>query len=97
MQIPVLIESLPDNGFRASGGEPFPIVAEGATAEEALAQFKDRVAEKLRNGAMVASIEVQTGNHPWLEFAGMFDEADPLIHEWLETMKQQRERDEATE
>ena len=97
MQIPVLIEPVPGNRFRASGGEPFAIVAEGATAEAALAQFKDRVASKLRSGARVTSIDVQVSDHPWLEFAGMFDKDDPLVQEWLEILNQQRERDEGRE
>jgi len=97
MEIPILIEPIPGSGYRASGGELFGIVAEGATAEEALAQFKERVSAKLHNGARIASVKIQPNEHPWLEFAGMYDPADPLVQEWLAIIKQERERDEAEE
>ena len=96
MDIPVLIEQIPGSGYRATGG-PFAIVAEGATAEEALAQFKQRVSAKLHNGARLASVSVQPNEHPWMEFAGMYDPNDPLVQEWLEIIKEQRDRDEADE
>ena len=34
--IPVLIEPIANNGFRATGGLPFAITVEGATRDEAL-------------------------------------------------------------
>lgn len=70
MEIPVLIEPIPGSGYRASGG-PFGVMAEGATAEEALARLKERVSAKLHNGARIASVTIQPNEHPWLEFAGM--------------------------
>jgi len=93
MQIPVLIELVPGNGYRARGGEPFALVAEGTTPEDALAQFRDRVSEKLREGACVTSIEIQPDQHPWLSFAGMYPPSDPLVQEWLDIVD--RERDNA--
>jgi hypothetical protein len=91
MEIPVLIEPIPGIGFRASSGEPFAIVVEGATPEDALSRFKSGVAEKLRDGVRVASVEVPTTHHPLSEFAGIFDESDPIVQEWLEIMRQQRD------
>lgn len=97
MQIPVLIESLPGNGYRARGGEPFAMVGEGATPEAALANLRKCVSAKLNNGTRVASIEIQPGEHPWLEFAGMYDANDPLVQEWLDAVKQEREQGEESE
>jgi hypothetical protein len=97
MEIPVLIEPVPGIGFRASGGEPFAIVVEGETPEAALAQFKEEVSAKLHNGAKIASVTIQPEEHPWLEFAGMFDPEDPLIQEWLAVMKEQRDREDTDE
>jgi hypothetical protein len=94
MEIPVLIEPVPGVGYRASGGEPFAIVAEGSTAEEALSQFKERVSAKLQNGTHVTSVQIPSNDHPWLEFSGMYDPDDPLVQEWLAIMKEDRERDE---
>ena len=97
MDIPVLIEPVPGSGYRASGGEPFAIVVEGATPEDALARFKDRMATKLRNGASVASVEVPATRHPLAEFAGMYDPADPLVQEWLRIIEENRSRPEELE
>jgi hypothetical protein len=91
MEIPVLIEPIPGVGFRATGGEPFAIVVEGTTPDDALKRFKKGVAEKLRDGVRVTSVEVPTTPHPLAEFAGVFDEADPIVQEWLEIMRQQRD------
>lgn len=91
MEIPVLIEPVPGVGYRASGGEPFAIVVEGATPEDALARFKDGVAEKLRDGVRVTSVAVPATPHPLSEFAGMYSDADPLVQEWLEIIRQQRD------
>jgi hypothetical protein len=94
MEIPVIIESVPGNGYRVSGAELFAIVAEGATAEEALAQFKKRVTDKLQNGARIASVEIQGNANPWLESAGIFDPQDPIVQEWLQIIQEERERDD---
>ena len=93
MQIPVLIESAPAGGYQVRSGEPFSLVVDGATPEDALTEFKDRVAAKLRDGARLASVEVPS-DHSWLPFAGMFSETDPLIEQWLEAIHQERNRTE---
>lgn len=97
MQIPVLIESVPGNGYRARGGEPFALVGEGATPEDALAQFKSCVSAKLRDGARIAAVEIQPADHAWLPFAGMYQETDPIVRDWLDTVRQERESAEASE
>ena len=96
MQIPVLIEPVAGSGFRATGAEPFAIAVDGATPEDALARLKDQIATKLRNGASIASVEVQNG-HPWAKAVGIFDESDPLVREWLELIEQNRSRPEELE
>jgi hypothetical protein len=97
MHIPVLIESVPGNGFLARGGEPFALTAEGTTPEDALAHLRDCVSAKLREGARIASIEIQLSetDHAWLPFAGMFEESDPLVQEWLEIVRSERDCAEA--
>ena len=97
MQIPVLIESDSAGGFRARGGEPFPLVVEGATPQDALAHFKDCIEAKLRGGMSLASVEIQSDQHPWLPFAGMFPENDPIVLQWLDTIRLERESSEESE
>ena len=41
MRISVLIEPVPGNGYRAMGGEPLGLVAEGATRDMALQKLPE--------------------------------------------------------
>jgi hypothetical protein len=95
MQIPVLIESVPGNGYRARSGEPFIVVTEGATPEDALAALRSRLAEKLREGTYVASVEIASNGHDWRPFAGMYQESDPVVREWLGVVQTERNCTEA--
>ena len=63
MQIPVLVESVAGNGFRASGGEPLAISA-GGHADEAIARLKSLIADRLAVGAELISLDVTTVGHP---------------------------------
>ncbi len=97
MQIAVLVERMGNNGYRARGGEPFGITAEGATREEALAKLKDEVQAKLRDGGEIVTMEVSPEPHPLEKFAGMFPD-DALTREWEEAMAEYpRKVDEAPE
>lgn len=89
MQIPVLIEPVAGNGYRARGGEPLAVVVEAPTREEALAKLQEALQARLRNGAEIVPLEVAPPKHPWMEFAGMF-ENDPLLEEWKEAMAEYR-------
>lgn len=91
MQIPVLIERLDGKGYRARGGEPFALAAEGPTREEALLKLRGLIQGKLSQGEIV-SLEVPARDHPWLKMAGMWDENDPLVREWVEIMAENRRR-----
>jgi hypothetical protein len=96
MKIPVWIEPVSGNGYRAKGGEPFPEVGEGATPDQALEQLKNGLQRRLAGGALLVELDLTAAEHPWLPFAGMFREQDPVIQEWLTIMKQRREEDETT-
>ncbi len=51
MEIPVLIEPVGPNGFRARSGEPFGLTAEGATREEALQKLREMVQNRIAAAA----------------------------------------------
>ena len=85
MRISVLIEPVPGDGYRAKGGEPFALTAEGATRDEALQKLRTLIEGKVAAGAEVVTLDVPVAEHPWLPFAGMFRD-DPLVEEWKETM-----------
>jgi predicted RNase H-like HicB family nuclease len=48
MQIPVLIEPVARNGYRARVLEPYAVSAKGATREEALAKLRAKIEKRLK-------------------------------------------------
>ena len=93
MEMPVLLEPIPERGFRASGG--FELSAEGATRDEALMKLADLVRRRLAAGAEVVSFELPGGEHPWAEFAGVYQN-DTEFDAWqaaIESRRQEIEND----
>ena len=66
MKIAVLIEPVPGNGFRAKGGEPLAMSAEGATRAEAIARLKTLIANRLTVGTELIDLELGSEEHPSL-------------------------------
>jgi predicted RNase H-like HicB family nuclease len=92
MQIPVLVERVKGNGYRARGTEPFAVTAKGATCEEALAKLRARIQNRLKEGTELVGLEIGPQQNPWLEFAGMFSPEDPLVQEWIQIMAENRRK-----
>lgn len=90
MQIPILVERVKGNGYRARGTEPFALTARGATREEALAKLRAKIQARLQDGTELVGLEVGP-LHPWMEFAGMFKD-DPLIEDWIQSMAEYRQQ-----
>jgi hypothetical protein len=90
MQIPVLVERVKGNGYRARGTEPFALTARGATREEALAKLRAKIQARLKNGTELVGLEVGPPPHPWMECAGMFKD-DPFIEDWIQSMAEYRD------
>ena len=91
MQIPVLIEPLPDGrGFRARAGEPLDLAGEGPTKAAALRELQEAARGKLTGGAEVVPLELATGN-PWLDLAGFLPD-DELTRQWLDALQENRQR-----
>ena len=91
MQIPVLVERVKGNGYRARGKEPFAVSARGATREEALAKLRAKIQTRLKNGTEIVGLEVGSQPHPLAEFAGMFKD-DPDFEDVLKIMADNRKR-----
>ena len=91
MQIPILIEPLAGNGFRARGCEPFALTADGATREEALHKLGEQLRARLKAGAQIVPLEIAEQDNPWRQFAGMF-EGDPLFDEWQSAIAENRRK-----
>ncbi len=90
MQIPILIEAIAGNGYRARGGEPLPLSAEGPTREAALAKLKEQLQDRLRD-AEIVPLELAIEPHPLAEFAGMFRD-DPDFQKVLDIMAANRRK-----
>src|SRR5437016_3802551 len=95
MQIPILIEPVGANGFRAKCGEPLPIAVEAATREEAIAKLREQLTRLLQNGVQLTALEVPPEDNPWLAMAGMFDPSDPVVQDWEKAMAEYRRDVEA--
>jgi predicted RNase H-like HicB family nuclease len=91
MQIPVLVERVKGNGYRARGTEPFALSAKGSTREEALAKLHAKIQARLEKGVELVGLEVGPSPHPWMEFAGMFKD-DPWIEDWVQSMAEYRQQ-----
>jgi predicted RNase H-like HicB family nuclease len=91
MQIPVLVERVKGNGYRARGKEPFAVSAKGATREEALAKLHAKIQTRLKNGTEIVGLEVGPQPDPWMEFAGMFKD-DPWIDDWKRSIEEYRQK-----
>jgi hypothetical protein len=91
MQIPILVERVTGNGYRARGTEPFAISARGSTREEALAKLRAKIPARLKNGTEVVGLEIGRQSHPLAEFAGLFKD-DPLFDDWQKAIADYRRR-----
>jgi hypothetical protein len=91
MQIPVLVERVKGNGYRARGKDPFAVSARGATREEALAKLRAKIQTRLTNGTEIVGLELGPPPHPLAEFAGMFKD-DPLFEDVLKIMADNRKK-----
>ncbi len=90
MQIPVLIESLAGNGYRAKGGEPLALSAEAPTRDEAVARLKGLIADRLALGAELISLDVE----PRQRLPG-WSQDDSLLDEWQAAMSEYRRQVDA--
>jgi predicted RNase H-like HicB family nuclease len=91
MQIPVLIERVKGNGYRARGTEPFAVSAKGSTREEALAKLRAKIETRLKKGSELVGLDIGPQPHPWMKFAGMFKD-DPWTEDWVQSMAEYRQQ-----
>jgi hypothetical protein len=91
MKIAVLIEPVPGNGFRAKGGEPLAMSAEGATRAEAITRLKTLIANRLTVGTELIGIELGAEEQPLAPVSG-WTQDDPLLDEWQQAVVDYRRR-----
>ena len=91
MDIPVWVERV-ENGFRATGGGPFDLLAEGSTSIEALARLRGMINDRVASGARLVPMSVPA-EHPAAAIAGDL-KGDPMLEQWIQAMSEYRhERD----
>src|SRR5271155_3277318 len=90
MQIPVLIEEVSGNGYRASGGEPLKLAAEGATRAEALQKLQTLIRDRVAAGAEIVPLEIGQPAAPYAKYAGTWKTDEPLIEEWKQAIAEYR-------
>jgi hypothetical protein len=80
MEIPVIVEKVHGNGFRAHVSTPEALSIEGPSRDAVLAQMKAMLQEKLAEVEVVRlHVPVRGEENPWLAVAGMWkDNPDAL-------------------
>src|SRR5438874_6058150 len=96
MQIPIPIETVANNGYRASSVAPLALSAEGPTRDEAVRNLESLYRQRLAGGAEVAAMDVgpTTAKNPWVEYAGMLKD-DPDFQEVLDIIAENRRKMDA--
>jgi predicted RNase H-like HicB family nuclease len=89
MEIPVLIEPVAENGFRARAVEPFSMTAEAGTRDAALQKLRELIEARLADGAEIVPLQVPAPEHPLARFAGMFKD-DPYFDDWQRAIAEYR-------
>ena len=94
MQIPVVIERLSGNRFRAKSANAQLFAVEGDSAEESLQLWRERFAAVLPADAEVVRVDpVALNEHPLARFAGDLKD-DPLFDDWQAAIEEfRRQRD----
>ena len=96
MEIPILVEPISDNGFRATSGSPLGLQIEAPTREEAIDKLRELIDRRIAAGAEVLRVEIGGSRHPLAPFAGMLKD-DPLLEPWKEAMAQYRQQTDNSE
>jgi hypothetical protein len=91
VDVPVIIEPVTGNGYRATGagGLSVGLTAEGATPAEAIDRLADQVRMRVNAGAQLAELNVAAGAAPWKQDAGYLRD-DPLYEPWRAAMEEYR-------
>jgi hypothetical protein len=93
MEIPILIEPIAGNGYRARG-ESLALTADGPTPEAALARLKEQLHARINTGVSIVPLQIPDAPHPLAEFAGMFKD-DPDFQEVVEIVAENRRKMDA--
>ncbi len=93
VEVPVIIEPVTGNGYRVTGagGLSVGLIAEGATAAEAIGRLAEQIQMRLHAGAKLTELSVAKGESPWKQDAGYLQD-DPLYQPWRDAMEEYRRK-----
>jgi hypothetical protein len=91
MDIPILVEPISANQYRASTGEPLQLETEAPTRDEAIRKLRELIDRRVEAGAEVIALPVGSSVHPLAPFAGMMRD-DPLVQPWKQAMAEYRDQ-----
>jgi hypothetical protein len=89
MQVPVRVERVHENGFRAHTGEPFCLSAEWPTRDHVLSALHGQIESQIQAADEIVVLDIPADAHLFARFQGMYKE-NPLFDEWLEAMREYR-------
>jgi hypothetical protein len=91
MEIPVIVEPVAGNGYRAVGtaGLSVGLIAEGTTGEEAMEKLRALVKARVAAGAEIRPLQETAGPHPFSDQAGWL-RGDPMYDAWRQAMEDYR-------
>jgi hypothetical protein len=89
VKLPVLIEPVAGDGYKACGTFPFEYTTEGATADEAVRKLQQLIQNRLTNGAELIALDVPRADNPWIRLEGVYKD-DPLFDEWQTAIAEYR-------
>jgi hypothetical protein len=71
MQIPILVEALGQDQYRAQAPAPFSVAAEGKSSAEAVQKLRAKIESEFSNGKQIVMLDlpIETEN-PWIQYAG---------------------------
>jgi hypothetical protein len=91
VEIPVLLEPLPEGGFRTRSGDLFALASQGDTPEAALQNLRELVVARIASGVVLTALEVPASNlgpHPG---AGMYRD-ESLFDRWRTAIEEYRQQ-----
>jgi hypothetical protein len=91
MQIPILVESISGDLYRAEAPAPFCVHAEGKSSQEAVENLRAEIVREFSNGKRIMLLEVPLPDeNPWVKFAGCMKD-EPLLDDWRAAVAEYRE------
>src|SRR5262245_501999 len=90
MEIPVLLQSVTGNGYRASVSEPFGLSAEGSTREAALQSLQQLLNDRANQGDEIVTLRLPIP-HRVLPAAPVWPD-DEITRAWLAGIAEHRQQ-----